>query len=106
MLNSCRLDTENIYHERSPSNVNPVLVIGLSRLDYASQHWSPYLLKHIYLIEKGPKSFYYFYTHTETKGRHRGGINVSSDCSFDFHISNLAKNNKTFNWLDAQNFLL
>ena len=32
------------------------------------------------------------------------GINVSSDCSFDFHISNLAK--KTFNWLDAQKLSL
>ena len=31
-------------------------------------------------------------------------ITVSSDCSFDFHISNLVK--KTFNWLDSQNFLL
>ena len=33
----------------------------LSRLDYASQLWSPYLLKHIYLIEKGPKSFHSTY---------------------------------------------
>ena len=29
----------------------------LSRLDYASQLWSPYLLKHIYLIEKVQKAF-------------------------------------------------
>ena len=34
------------------------------------------------------------------------GINVSSDSSFDFNISNLAKRKKTFNWLDTQNFLL
>ena len=29
----------------------------LSRLDYASQLWSPYLLKHIYLIEKVQRAF-------------------------------------------------
>ena len=29
----------------------------LSRLDYASQLWSPYLLKHIYLIEKVQTAF-------------------------------------------------
>ena len=29
----------------------------LSRLDYASQLWSPYLLKSIYLIEKVQRSF-------------------------------------------------
>ena len=29
----------------------------LSRLDFASQLWSPYLLKHIYLIEKVQRAF-------------------------------------------------
>ena len=29
----------------------------MSRLDYASQLWSPYLLKHIYLIEKVQRTF-------------------------------------------------
>ena len=29
----------------------------MSRLDYASQHWSPYLLKHVYLIEKVQRAF-------------------------------------------------
>ena len=29
----------------------------LSKLDYASQLWSPYLLKHIYLIEKVQRAF-------------------------------------------------
>ena len=29
----------------------------LSRLDYASQLWLPYLLKHIYLIEKVQRTF-------------------------------------------------
>ena len=29
----------------------------LSRLDYASQLWSPYLLKHIYLTEKVQRAF-------------------------------------------------
>ena len=29
----------------------------LSRLDYASQLWSPYLLKHIYLLEKVQRAF-------------------------------------------------
>ena len=29
----------------------------LSRLDYASELWSPYLLKHIYLIEKVQRAF-------------------------------------------------
>ena len=31
--------------------------VVLSRLDYASQLWSPYLLKHIYLIEKVQRAF-------------------------------------------------
>ena len=35
------------------------------------------------------------------------GINVSSDSSFDFHISNLAKRKKhLIGWMDTQNFLL
>ena len=34
------------------------------------------------------------------------GIYVSSDCFFEFHITNLNKNNETFNWLDTENFLL
>ena len=29
----------------------------LSRLDYASKLWSPYLLKHIYRIEKAQRAF-------------------------------------------------
>ena len=29
----------------------------MSRLDYASQLWSPYLLKHVYLIEKVQRTF-------------------------------------------------
>ena len=29
----------------------------MSRLEYASQLWSPYLLKHVYLIEKVPRAF-------------------------------------------------
>ena len=29
----------------------------MSRLDYASQLWSPYLLKHVYLIEKVQRAF-------------------------------------------------
>ena len=29
----------------------------MSRLDYASQLWSPYLFKHIYLIEKVERAF-------------------------------------------------
>ena len=29
----------------------------MSRLDYASQLWSPYLLKHVYLIEKVQGAF-------------------------------------------------
>ena len=34
------------------------------------------------------------------------GIYVSSDCSFEFHITNLNNKNNTFNWLDTANFLL
>ena len=34
------------------------------------------------------------------------GLYVSSDCSFEFHITNLNKNNNIFNWLDTANFLL
>ena len=55
MLKSCWLDTENIYNERSPSNLFKSLV--LSRLDCASQLWSPYLLRHVYLIEKVQRAF-------------------------------------------------
>ena len=33
-------------------------------------------------------------------------IYVSSDCSFEFHITNLNKKNNTFSWLDTANFLL
>ena len=29
----------------------------MARLDYASQLWSPYLLKHVYLIEKVQRDF-------------------------------------------------
>ena len=29
----------------------------MSRLEYASQLWSPYLLKHVYLIEKVQRAF-------------------------------------------------
>ena len=32
-------------------------LLVMSRLDYASQLWSPYLLKHVYLIEKVQRSF-------------------------------------------------
>ena len=31
--------------------------LSLSRLDYASKLWSPYLFKHIYLIEKVQRAF-------------------------------------------------
>ena len=34
-----------------------LMALVLSRLDYASQLWSPYLLKHIYLIEKVQRAF-------------------------------------------------
>ena len=33
-------------------------------------------------------------------------IYESASCSFEFHITDLNKNNKTFNWLDTENFLL
>ena len=32
-------------------------LLVMSRLDYASQLWSPYLLKHVYLIEKVHRAF-------------------------------------------------
>ena len=31
--------------------------LAISRLDYSSQLWSPYLLKHVYLIEKAQRAF-------------------------------------------------
>ena len=37
----------------SPANKSLVM----SRLEYTSQLWSPYLLKHVYLIKKGQRAF-------------------------------------------------
>ena len=51
MLKPCCLDSQNIYYKRSPSNG------VMSRLEYASQLWSPYLLKHVYLIDKVQRTF-------------------------------------------------
>ena len=42
---------------RDPHLMLTLKSLVLSRLDYASQLWSPYLLKHIYLIEKVQRAF-------------------------------------------------
>ena len=57
MLKSCWLDSQNIYYERSPSNATLYKSLVMSRLYYASQLWSPYLLKYVYLIEKVQRAF-------------------------------------------------
>ena len=58
MFKPCWLDSQNIYYIRDPQ-VMPTLYKSLvmSRLDYVSQLWSPYLLKHVYLIEKVQRAF-------------------------------------------------
>ena len=55
MLKSCWLDTENITMRDCHLMLTLFKSLVLSRLDYASQLWSPYLLKHIYLIENVQK---------------------------------------------------
>ena len=52
---SCWLDTENTRDTHLMLTLFKSLV--LSKLDYASQRWSPYLLKHIYLIENVQRAF-------------------------------------------------
>ena len=52
MLKPCWLDSQNIYYESSQVMLTLYKSLVMSRLDYASRCWSPYLLKHVYLIEK------------------------------------------------------
>ena len=83
----------------------------MSRLDYGCQLWSPYLIKHINMVEKVQRSPVECFSPNSSSSSNVYisssfdiinysknildlGINVSSNCSFDFHISNLVKRTK------------